>query len=200
MQSAQLEFCFKGGRDYIHGTDMFNALVGVHPTVMLHKVHFTIHGFVRTPRCEVYRTDSREALRELRDVKVHASFDLGGITQLIALKEASTLEPARSYEYSEDRVTSLCDVHDHGIALKRESPFTFIETVVAMNKHMHQTLFADATGKWLFTGIYLEEHGCDRREGISLHIGHNVNYRLTRAEIVHNGQVIGNLFFSMVKK
>jgi hypothetical protein len=195
----RLEFRFKGDRDYIHGTDIFNALVGVHPPADVRNVHFTIHGLVRTPRCELYQADSREAVSVLQGIKVHASFDLLGVTQWLALRESSASGSVRRYEYAEDRVTALCDVRDHLVVLNRHSPFTFIETVVAMNKHLHLTEFSDAVGKWLFTCIDLKR-GCDAREGISLQIGRDVNYRLTRAEIVLYGQVIGNICFSLVKR
>jgi hypothetical protein len=198
VQPERFEFRFKGDRDYVHGTDMFNALVAAHPAASLHDIHFTIHGFVRTSGCDVYRARSREALGDLQDVKVRASFDFAGVMHWLALKESSVPRLAGRYEYREERVTSLCDVRDHTITLRRRSPFTFIETVVAMNKHMHQTVFADAVGKWIFTGIDLA-HGCDAREQISLHTGGDVNYRLTRTRIAHRDGVIGNLFFSLIK-
>jgi hypothetical protein len=201
MQSNPLEFRFKGDRDYIHGTDMFNALVGVHPAKILREVHFSIHGFVRTPHCEVYQTDLKETVATLEHIKVRASFDLGGVAQWVVLKESSLApsSPVKRYEYPEDRISSLCDIQDYSVALNRESPFTFIETVVSMNKHMHEKLFANAMGKWIFTGIDLRD-GCDARKGLALRLGRDVTFRLTRAEIVHNGQAIGNLFFSLVKQ
>lgn len=198
MQPKLLDFRYKGDRDYIHGTDIFNALIGLHSPAAISKVRFTIHGFVRTPRCEVYRADSREALSTLQDIKVRASFDLSGVTQWVALRESSSPGPVGRYEYTEDRITALCTIQDHGVALRRESNFTFIETVVAMNKYMHAKLFADADGKWIFTGIDLG-HGCDAGTGISLKIGRDVNYRLTRAEIMHNGHAFGNIFFSLLR-
>jgi hypothetical protein len=168
---------------------------------MLREVHFSIHRFVRTPHCEVYQTDSKESLATLENIKARASFNLGGISQWAALKELSSSPsgPAKRYEYPEDRVTSLCVIQDRSVALNGESPFTFIESVVAMNKHMHQKLFADTLGKWIFTGIELT-HGCDARKGLALRISRDVNFRLTRAEVLHHGQAIGNLFFSLVKQ
>lgn len=199
MKPRRIEFSFKGDRDYIQGTDIFNALVGQYQCAKLRNIHFTIHGFVRTPMCEAYQADSREGLDQLRNIKARASFDFGGIRQWLALKDLPALGPARRCEYPEDRITSLCDVRGRTIVLERASPFPFIETVVAMNKHLHQKLFADATGKWVFTGAALTQ-GCDAREGFSLQIGSEVNYRLTRAEIVHNGRAIGSLLFSLARQ
>jgi len=197
--SKHVEFQFKGARDYVQGPDIFNALVGVHSAAAVRNVHFTINGFVRTPCCELYQATSREAVGGLQGIKAHARFELLGVTQWVALRESSASGSADRHDYAEDRVTSLCDVRDGLVVLTGHSPFTFIETVVAMNKHLHQTQFSDAAGKWLFTSIDLE-HGCDAREGISLQIGRDVNYRLTRAEILLAGQAIGNLCFALVKR
>jgi hypothetical protein len=194
-----LQFCFKGDRDYIQGADIFNALVGIYPAASLRNVHFTIHGFVRSSHCNVYEADSRDAVSELRDTRARASFDLRGVTRWVALKEASAPGLAERCEYPEDRVTSLCDIQHYCIALDSESPFTFIETVVAMNKYLHQKAFADAVGKWIFAGIDLEG-GCDARQGLVLKVGRDINYRLTRTEMTHNGNAIGSLFFSLVKQ
>jgi len=199
VNARLIEFRFKGNRDYIQGPDIYNAIMGAHRPDTVSNVHFVIHDFVRTTRCEVFQAESQRDLREIRDIKVRAKFEVSGVTQWVALKSAAASGPFGRYEYSEDRITSLCNVEPRGIVLDGESPYTFIETVVAMNKHMHRTLFTDAVGQWLFTGIDLLR-GCNARERIALRCGRDVNYRLTRTEIVHDGQPIGNIFFSLAQQ
>jgi hypothetical protein len=193
-----VEFRFKGDRDYIQGTDLFDALVGTHPADTLRNIRFTIHGFVRTPHVDVYDAPSREALARVQDVKARAVYERGGAPHWLALVESSRSGAAGRYAYREERVTNLCSIDGHAIALDGASPFTFIETIVAMNKHMHQKRFGDAPGKWIFTGIDLAR-GCDAREGLELRLGPDPNLRLTRARILHLGQDIGSLFFSLIK-
>lgn len=199
VHTEPVEFRFKGARDYVQGPDLFNALVGIHPASALSNVHFTIHGFVRTARCEAHLASSREALSTLQDVRARANFDLRGETRWVALREGSPSVLAARDEYFEERITSHCRIDDHRVVLGGESSFTFIETAVAMNKYMHQRLFADISGRWIFTGIDLAQ-GCDARSGISLKIGSDLNPRLTRAEIVHEGRAIGRLFFSLLRQ
>lgn len=196
--AAPLEFRFKGDRHYIHGTDMFNALVGTHGADALRNIRFTIHGFVRTPQCVVYHVRAPDALADVCGVKVRAAFELDGVPHWVVLTESPRPGLGGRYEYREERVTSLCTIGGQGIALSGASPFTFIETIVAMNKHLHQNRFKDAAGKWIFTGIDLIR-GCDAREGLSLQLGPDPNPRLTRAQIVHLDQPIGSLFFSLIK-
>jgi hypothetical protein len=102
------------------------------------------------------------------------------------------------YEYDEARVVSLCSIVGDDITLTKKSPFTFIETLVAMNKHLHQRMFPEAPGKWLFTRIDLTV-GCDDRENLALRLRHNMNYRLTKSDILVDGRKVGDLYFSLVK-
>ncbi|MCI0732557.1 MAG: hypothetical protein L0Y38_01885 [Methylococcaceae bacterium] len=105
---------------------------------------------------------------------------------------------AGRYEYDEDRIISLCSLEGSAIVLTSESSYTFIENIVAMNKHLHQCLFPDAGGKWFFTRADLDS-GCNARERIELRFKHNMNYRLTRSDILVNGKKLGDLYFSLVK-
>ena len=67
-----------------------------------------------------------------------------------------------------------------------------------MNKHMHQQMFPEAVGKWIFTRIDLEAV-CDARENLALDFKHNMNYRLTKSDILLGGNKTGDLYFSLVK-
>ncbi|WP_150048056.1 MULTISPECIES: hypothetical protein [Methylomonas] len=99
--------------------------------------------------------------------------------------------------YDEERVTSQCRIEGDGIWLIGESPFSFIETLVSMNKYLHQQLFPDAVGKWIFTRIDLDQES-DAQSGLALLLKHNLNYRLTKSEILLDGKRLGDIYFSLV--
>ena len=197
METRPVQFSFKGKRQYVTGADMFNAVFGAYPAALLHRVHFTIYGILRTGSCDIYESDSPAAL-DLGGAKARATFDVAASSRWVALLESTRPDPSRREEYAEDRIISLCHVEDQEIVIDGESPFTFIETVVAMNKYLHQKLFADAIGQWMFVGIELSD-GCDAREGLSLHIGQGVNYRLTRSQVLLENKPIGSLLFSLIR-
>lgn len=194
---VRVEFAFKGKRQYVTGADIFNATVGRHPPALLRNVHFTIHGIVRSTSCELHESDSPASL-DFPEVRARARFDVDRVTRWAALIESTSASTSRREEYPEDRVTSLCRIKDEHVVLDNKSPFTFIETIVAMNKYLHQKLFGDVGGQWMFTGIDLTL-GCNARERIALQVDPRANYRLTRAVILLENKPIGSLFFSLVK-
>lgn len=199
MEIRQVEFQFKGSRNYVHGTDMFSLMLTGYPTSVLSNIRFTVHGIVHTPICKLYLADNKELLNDVADIRARCQFETNSVTHWLALMQGvGDAVSGRRYEYDEDRIIKLCNMTDEGIVLLQQSPFTFIESVVSMNKHMHQQLFPDVTGKWLFTRIDLEA-GCDEREKLSLRFRHNMNYRLTKSDILVNGEKVGDIYFSLVK-
>lgn len=200
MEVKQIEFQFKGARSYIQGPDIFNALTNInHPERALENIRFSLHDFVRTPVCRIYQAYSREDISGVPDIRARCQFELNRTSHWMALVQCSGDDlTGHRTSYDEDRVISICRMQDKTIVLNQSSPFSFIETIVSMNKHMHQLLYPDAAGKWIFTRADLE-HGCDARENLALTISHNMNYRLTKSDIVVDGKKIGNLFFSLVK-
>lgn len=199
VKIREIEFQFKGKRDYIHGTDMFNTMTSAYPESIVNNIRFSVHDFVRNPVCQLYLADNKEELNNVANVRARCQYDVDGITHWLALtQDSDDAVSGDRYEYDEDKIITLCRMEENGIILTRQSPFTFIESVVAMNKHMHQQLFPDALGKWIFTRIDLM-HGCDERENITLQLKHNMSYRLTKSDILVNGAKVGDIYFSLVK-
>lgn len=199
MEVRDIGFQFKGARKYIHGTDMFDVIVSTYPREDINNIRFTVHDFVHIPRCQLYLTGSKEELNSVSNIRVRYQFDVNGTTQWMALTEAEgDATSGGRYEYDEERVISLCRMVNEGIVLVQPSPFTFIESIVAMNKHMHQQLLPEAIGKWIFTRIDLAAI-CDARANLALQLKHNMNYRLTKSDILVDGNKVGDLYFSLVK-
>jgi hypothetical protein len=199
MQARQVAFKFKGARNYIHGTDMFNAIITDPTGIALKNIRFTIHDFVNTPICQVFLSDNKDDLNNVHGICARCQYDENGITHWLALTEVdSDATLGGRYEYDEDRIVSLCALEQDKIILKEHSPFTFIETVVAMNKHMHQQLFPDASGRWIFTRIDLVT-AINERDNLALQLKHNMNYRLTKSDILLNNNKVGDIYFSLVK-
>ena len=200
MDNKQIKFQFKGSRNYIHGTDMFNTMMAAYTgEKSLSNIRFSVHGFVHKPLCQLYSADTKDALNTVTDVRARCQFDKNGATQWLVLTEnEDDTDLCERYEYDEEQLISLCRLDADSIVLTHKSPYSFIETIVAMNKHLHQQLFPEVIGKWIFTQIDLETD-CYERENLALRLMHNMNYRLTKSDILVNGKKAGNLFFSLVK-
>lgn len=199
METRQIEFRFKGRRDYIQGPDMFNALTDAAGKDGLRSIRFTAHGFVRTPVCNLYLSDDPNGLADVADIRARCQFEKDGKMRWLALTEgAGDAASGGRYDYDEERLVAASRMEGESIALIQPSPFSFIESIVAMCKHMHQQMFPDVQGKWIFTRIDLDEV-CEVQEKLSLRFRHNMNYRLTKSDILFDGQKIGDLYFSLVK-
>lgn len=199
MKVRQIEFPFKGTRNYIQGPDIFNAMISARANTVINNIRFTVHDFVRSHLCQLHLTESKDALNNLQNIRARCQYDENGITHWLALTKADgDAASAGRYEYNEEPLIALCHLEKEIITLSQQSPFTFIETIVAMNKHMHQQLFPEVAGKWIFTRIDLNAF-CDERENLALHFKHNMNYRLTKSDILVNGNKAGDLYFSLVK-
>ncbi len=198
MEIIEIAFNFKGSRRYIHGTDMFNAMFQSLSGKSLSNIRFMMHGIVDSPCCRLFIAESRDELDSVNDIRVRCQYDRDGVTHWLALSPAECeLSKSARYEYDEERLLSHCEMQSDGITLLRQSPFSFIENVVAMNKHMHLQMFPEATGRWMFTRIDLIA-GCEARESIALKFRHNMNFRLTKSDILVEGQKKGDLYFSLI--
>jgi hypothetical protein len=199
MKVRQVRFQFKGARQYIQGPDLFNKMIDVgYPIERLSNIRFHAHHFVSSPLGQMYLTSNREDLNGLEDISARCQFDVDHATCWIALKQLAADEAGERCDFDEERVISLCRLQGETITLTEPSPFSFIETIVSMNKHLHQNLFPEAGGKWIFTRVDLDA-GCEKREKLELRFKHNMQYRLTKSDIWVEGQKIGDLFFSLVK-
>lgn len=198
VEIREIEFQFKGKRDYIHGTDMFNVMSASYPNFGMSNIRFTVHDFIRTPSCRLYMADSKEALNKVEDIRARCQFDIEGATKWLGLTQSGVdTTTGGRYTYEEERLTSLCKIEAESVALTQLSPFTFIESVVAMNKFMHEDMFPEAIGKWIFTRIDLIKF-CDERENLSLQFKHNMNFRLTKTDVLVDGVKVGDIYFSLV--
>lgn len=199
MVIKQIEFQLKGEREYIHGTDMFNAIIDAMGKGEVRNICFTAHGFVKTPICKLFLSDNKEELASIGEAKVRCHFDVEGKMHWATLVEdADNTVPGKRYEYDEASIISVCLMEDEEIVLTQPTKFSFIENIVAMNKHMHQQMFPEIQGSWVFTRIDLEV-GCEANNNLKLHFRHNMNYRLTKSDILLDGKKIGDLFFSLVR-
>jgi hypothetical protein len=152
---------------------------------------------IQTSTCQLYLSNDKEELNDLPRICARCHFDENGATRWLVLTPENDNSASKvRYQYDEDRLTSLCRIEGKKISLVQKSPFTFIESVVAMNRHLHKQLFSGAAGRWLFTGIDLQR-GCDEREKLTIDFKHNMNYRLTKSDILIDEKKVGDIFFSL---
>jgi hypothetical protein len=198
-RSLSLEY--KGNRNYIHGTDLFDHIsqyvLNELKLTELENVTMAIHRMIRSQiKFQLITHPEPE-----RPSNLAATFRfLVRDTQYICLLQEDGRSVSGRYPYDEDQVTDICnlDSDDKTISLVGKRPFTNIETVVAMNKYLLQTCFPEAGGKWLFTRVQLKTYGANEQwNKLRLKVIHNFQYRLIRSDIFNGGQLKGSIFFSV---
>jgi len=193
MKSKQLNFCFKGNRTYIHGTDIMTSLLECFVDKEIRDIDVKFHGVSET---NLWLIDGDE----LTDAKVNISLLVDGEEQLFQMIESDEEVDCR-YAYDEDALLRHCQIDSDKkqVHLSAITGYSFYENFVAMNKHLLQSLYPEAEGKWYFTRI--EQAKLVSAEAlITVKLIKNFNFRLTKSEVLLDGEKVGSVYFTMVKE
>jgi hypothetical protein len=200
MKNVDLAFCFKGARQYIHGTDMLNQCTTVLREKLvggLEQIDFVIHRMTDRNLClSLYPAESAPEfdVQEVAGLK----FSVAGKYWDARLTDADDSPDCR-YPYDEDVVVHLSSLDAVGrqIVLQQETPYSEIETLVAMTKALHQKVFPDLSGSWVFCRWSSPRWPLDNSlNGVRIQLIHALGTRLTRSEVSLDGKMLGHIYFS----
>ena len=200
MIRAPLHIGFKGPRTYVHGTDMLDGAlralrieVGTEP---LTRLRFRVHKM--TARNLVLSIDSSEEVESPGPAVATLAFHLGERPWHGQLLEGPG-DPTERHPYDEAQLIRRCELirANRTIRLAESSPFSFIETVVAMNKALHLAVWPDVPAPWVFCR-WDSDCTVERPVPRDLQVAlvHTLGTRLTRAEVSAGGARVGDVFFS----
>lgn len=195
QKKESLEFCFKGSRNYVHGTDIFNKLIDLLGEEMKNeKIDVTFHGIAKT---NMNLTPVKPENEDLLKFAIKYIDKTGKKEVLYALENGQAIECR--YEYPENDICELSDldIKNQKIVLKNDSSYTFVENSVALNKYLLENLFPEANGKWYFTRFQLNEI-CQKEYPLRLELKANFNFKLTKTEIFVADKSVGFIYFSLV--
>ena len=190
--TTKLNFCFKGARQYVHGTDIVATLLKTMADKSLTQIDLKFNGITKTNLDLVEGQESDQA-------KVNIRWLEQGQEKQYQLVENGELIDCR-YEYNEDLIIekNTLDLEAQTIHLNESTGFTLCENFVAMNKHLLQRLFPEEIGKWYFTRLE-QTMLIDDDALISVKLIKNFNFRLTKSDILLNDETIGSVYFTMVR-
>lgn len=197
MIEKKLTLKYKGERNYLHGTDMFNEILtwlnGQKQD--LTDIDFAFHSLA----IHQLKVVSGQLPDEIVPVAV-CSFSSGGARESVYLLETDQLVEER-YSYPEDEIVKLMEIDlsaKKGVLIG-EMSYSDIEVWVAMTKALHLRVFQDLKGKWLFVRgrfpKYVLHSSATER---SLVITAFFNNKLTRSEVFLDGVKSGEIYFSIV--
>lgn len=195
QEHFNLAFCFKGSRQYVHGTDIFTKVTGLQGNG-IKNIDIAFHGITKSnmtflsekPEGEetkvTFRCLHNEDKVKLYGIENHSNVDC-------------------RYEYHEEKIVdnSSVDIPEETIVLKTPTEYSFIEHIVAMNKRLVEELYSNVTGKWYFTRLQLQENiSMSDVSTLQLTLQSNFQFKLTKSAITVNGTDVGFIYFSLIPK
>lgn len=192
-----LQLRYKGSRDYLHGTDIYNETLSWLEGTLgeIKEIDFAFHHLAKH-QIEV-TTDIPAGEQEPVAI---CSFLCKGTRQRIFLIETGDAVTDR-YPYPEDELVGpmVVDIEKRRGILHAALPYSEIEIWVAMTKALHYKAFPLLQGKWLFVrgrfARFVRHEPLGVRE---LGIAASFNNKLTRSEALFDGVKAGEIFFSIV--
>lgn len=190
--NPELNFCFKGSRNYVHGTDIVASLLQSFSNGLITNLDVKFNGVALT---NLVITEGSEQA----DAKVNVRLLVDGLPKVLQLIESTEQIECR-YDYDEDKIISDCnlDIESQCVELNSVTGFTLCENFVAMNKALLQALFPDEKGKWYFTRLE-QKRIIPNDTLITVKLIKNFNFRLTKSDILVGDDVIGSVYFTMVR-
>jgi hypothetical protein len=127
------------------------------------------------------------------------TFGSGSARQRAALAERAE-QPAGRYPYPEDALQALCrvDAARRTIFLSATSPFTPIETMVAMTKVLHLAVFPEKGQQWLFVRLEAPRWPpASFGEGLAITLAQTVGTRLTKNRVSLGNDILAFVYFAL---
>jgi hypothetical protein len=181
-----LDLPFKGGRRYLHGTDLFNALTTA--ARMDRNIDLRLYKPMLGPVCADRLATGAKAPRDIL-----ALLSCSSSGEVWVVREAVDAPSPSSIPYDEDAIAADAS-HSPGTIEQVEHPgASFIERTVALNKRL---LAMEGLGsQWWFSRLLLERIP-PRETPLRLRLARRLGIRLTESviEAAHYG--VGRIFFS----
>jgi len=193
-EKMNLDFCFKGTRTYIHGTDIFTKLIEAYHSSK--NIDIAFHGI--TINNITFSTDKPEN----EEVKVtFRALHHGNKIKYFGIENDSRVNCR--YEYFEEKIVdnSTVDIIEKSILLNKQTEYSFIEHIVAMNKALVEKLYLEVNGKWYFTRLQLKENvDLSDCKSLKLILKSNFQFKLTKTAVFVNEKEVGFIYFSLIPK
>lgn len=191
--SETLTFGFKGSRNYVHGTSLFNALVQAAGRRDLGegKISLSFKHMIYNPACIL--EERSPAANDSVVAKItgnHAEHFV------LCINESSKIKEAERQKFDEQEACRGSVVSDKIIVQHRPHHQDRIELVVSLCKKMHLEC-VDAKKKWMFSQ-YCGVFPIPEPEKVEIRITKQIGSRMTCSDVLVNDQKIADIYFSSV--
>lgn len=190
-QALLLKCRFRGARDYVHGTDLFRALLDV--TAASGPICLEIHRVIRR-QAEVFRAAEGQKRGDLNSIAATFEYSSGGEREVMFVRERPGLEIAIREPYDEQAVVSNAVLSADEILSDSQEYGAFVERVLALNKLLLASI-AGPQHKWWFSRLKLDSIPRDECR-LALRFLTSFHWKLTKTLIIADGSAVGEVYFS----
>jgi hypothetical protein len=193
-----LDFYYKGDRNYVHGTSMYEEIMTLLESRGFHRISNLDWRFGKILRNNLDYEILRDYQLKGREWDSSLKFTFNGFNYVVILKENNS-RIAKRKVYLESSIVekTQCNIANKSINLRRIEGFTTIECLVAINKALHEKVLNPASGKWYFTRLQIQKPLPSNWSSLDVYLVNAKNARLTKGDVYIDEQCIGCIFFSL---
>lgn len=194
MADMLLALKFKGERDYVHASDVFNLLEGFFSVMGGEVMTLSFTRFTRQKLVVFFEPPSAGGF-----VAKGAFSDSKGQSRSFWLVE-SDFSVEERYAFEEARITQRSVLQEDVVELQGMEHYSLIEHVIALTKYLNYSLSPDVDGKWVFGQLKLKR-AMPKSAGLLRIIRQNVvANRFSVNQIEVDGQPVGEIRFVVGKR
>jgi hypothetical protein len=201
MNALNLNLVLKGGRNYVHGTTMFDETVRLLSDLgyeQLNSVEFLIHKMTCTNLTLVVEPH-HDTPSTIDDIALMRFFVNGQLMQACIKSQEGV--PEIRIPYDESVIKNRCEInssHRSIQILNSSFDFSQIEVIVSMNKALHlAVLDKPSDASWVFCRWDSQVWPLPSDlSGVTVILKQALGTRLTRADVELSGNMLGHIYFS----
>jgi hypothetical protein len=189
--SELIQFSFKGDRNYVHGTSLFDALVrhAEHRGIKSGRINILFKQKIDSPECIL-----EERIATTDDSVVAKLLSFEGCSHSFCINPVSKKQAAVIVDYDESDICLGAKVGCGSIIQNQPRHDNKIELLVALCKKMHFECI-ESEKKWVFArydGVF----PIPEINQVEIRIAKQVGTRLTCSDVLINGRKIADMYFS----
>lgn len=197
---------FKGQRNYIQGGDIFNALTEVVASLVQDEAAFVSWLAFRTfarASCSVMTEPPAVGDKLIAQARIEVDDPARQGQKLFipvwVIEDPEPIDDRRPFDEEKLLAPAILDVENKSCTLLQRSIYTPIEDLIALTKHLHNVLYPEIDGKWLFAQLDLEIPLGNAYRQAAVILKSVVTGRFSVSDIVIDGRNIGTIRFIVGK-
>jgi hypothetical protein len=193
--SHEPAMAFRGSRDYVHSTDIYEEIVaGANCSQLVLSGTIDLHIREKITHRPIFHFINRGSARGR--APAFATIELNGSSWLVEIIETSHLVET-SKVYNEQRIFDASFIEQNNISLRQNIGMRPIEVVTALSVKLHKSLFPpEPHQRWLLGRLELSRPLSERdAEFMTVEIERRVGKKITRSRIITEEGTIGVLTF-----